>query len=182
MLALLQLGRHDDDARRVLLQALWPGLLHLTTVYGRSWDYEDTAATVVVLALERIASYPLHRRTRTAANIIRDVQHGLHRMRIREQEAALALGEPVPIHETAQLPEVAARTAAQEVIDLLGEAVRTAELSESEARLIVLRRVFDTPTAATAAALGRPPSTIRKTRERAEARLARMATAQVACA
>ncbi len=181
-LAILRLARTDLDARRVLLQAFWPGLLHLTTVYGRPWDYEDTAATVVMLALERIAGYPLHRRSRVAANIIRDVQNGLHRMRTREQHAAALRGLAVPIDDALHLPADETRSAAEEVIDLIGEAIRTQRLTESEARLIVLRRLLDTPTAVTAAEQGRRPSSIRKARERAEARLARTATVEVACA
>lgn len=171
-LALLRLARNDADARRVLLQALWPGLVHLTTLYGNSWNYEDTAATVVLLALERLATYPLHRRTRTAANVIKDVQHGLYQLRMREVRVAASLGQPMPVDEAAVLPSRDERSAVEEVFEILADAMRSGRLSEEDAQLIVERRVLDTPTAVTAARDGRRPSTIRKRRERAEARLA----------
>lgn len=182
MLALLRLARDDADARRVILQALWPGLLSLTTIYGRPWDYEDTASTVVQLALERIADYPLHRTQRTAANIIRDVQHQLHRVRLREERSSRAIGSPLSLDVARELCGAEPVTASEELIELVAEAVRTKRISVREARLIVLRRVFDTPTAATATEEGRRPGSVRKARERAEARLARMATTALPCA
>ena len=81
--AVLRLARRDLDARRVALYALWPGLNAVAQRYGRRWDYDDTAAEVIATALERIAAYPMHRRSSPPANIVLDVRNRLHVRRER---------------------------------------------------------------------------------------------------
>src|SRR3546814_18618524 len=89
----MRIGRTDTDADRVALFSLWPGLNVVAHRYGRRWDYDDTAAEVIAAALERIASYPMHRTSSPAANIVLDVRNRLHTLRRRERSEERRVGK-----------------------------------------------------------------------------------------
>ena len=164
--ALLRLAGTDADARRVLLQAVVPGLVSVARRYARPWDRDDIASVVVVAALARIAAYPHHRPASPAANIVRDAQHDVHRLRVTEarERCALAASHASPSVE---------RPAADELVELVCDAVDGRQLSSHEARLIVEYRVFGISSREVGNRDGRRAATVRKARFRAEQALSR---------
>jgi DNA-directed RNA polymerase specialized sigma24 family protein len=176
-LALLRIARRDLDARRVALFALWPGLNNLTKLYGRRWEYEDTASEVMLAALERIADYPMHRKSSPPANIVRDVQNRLHIWRQREQAADEVLGEVLELGAASTEATREDTSSSIELLRLLNKGVGCGRVTRRGARLILLHRVFDVPTRQVASVEGRRDESVRKARERAEAALAAAAPA-----
>lgn len=161
----------DGDARRVVLQALIPGLVGVARSYRLRWGREETDSMVVAAALERIANYPLHR-SRPAVNIIRDVQNDMHRARLREVALEEAIGAPFPLHELRVLPApVTPEPVSDELVELVTGAVDEGIISRRGARLILLHRVVGVRTEDIARAEGRRPCTVRKHRHQAEAAL-----------
>jgi DNA-directed RNA polymerase specialized sigma24 family protein len=164
--ALLRLAGADADARRVLLQAVVPGLVSVARRYARPWDRDDVASAVVVAALARIAAYPHHRPASPVANIVRDAQHAVHRLRLTEARDRRALAA----HHTRPLAE---RPAADELVELVCDAVDGGQLSSHAARLIVEYRVFGMSSRKVGDRHGRRAATVRKARSRAERALSR---------
>jgi DNA-directed RNA polymerase specialized sigma24 family protein len=165
------LSRHDSDACRVVLQTVRPGLNGVAQMYHARWGWEDTASMTVTAALDRIISYPPARRSRPAANIVRDVQHQLYRRRVRDVALEATLGQPL----SAEDPECAATTpppsAAAELVDVVQHALSTRRLTHEEASLILRQRILDVPTDKLATERGHKPGTVRRHRRRAEKRL-----------
>jgi DNA-directed RNA polymerase specialized sigma24 family protein len=170
--AVLRLARHELDARRVALYALWPGLNAVAQRYGRRWDYDDTAAEVIATALERIAAYPMHRRSSPPANIVLDVRNRLHVRRERERALDVALGPTVNSDVAADEPAEPNGSSSVELLRLVRDSVDHGDVSRRGAKLILLHRILDVPTRQVASVDGRRDGTIRKARERAEAALA----------
>lgn len=169
--SVVRLAATDRDARRVVLQVLIPGLAGVARSYRLRWGRDEADSMVVAAALERIASYPLHR-TRPAVSIIRDVQNDMHKARLREVALETALGDPFPLHQLRVLPEAAtAKPASDELLELVTEAMDGGSVSLRGARLILLHRVVGVRTADIARAEGRRPCTVRKHRQQAEAAL-----------
>lgn len=175
--ALLRVARTDADAQRAAIYALWPGLNRVAQMYGRRWEYEDTAAEVIGAALERIARYPVHRRSSPAANIVRDAQNRLHARRSRERALNDALGARVGLGDADAEEEVARRSASEELLSLLDEGVRCGRVSRRGARLILLYRVLDVPTEQVASLEGRRAVAVHRARQRAESALTPAAVA-----
>lgn len=164
--ALLRFAGADADARRVLLQAVVPGLVSVAHRYARPWDRDDIASAVVVAALARIAAYPHHRPSSPAANIVRDTEHEVHRSRLTEARERCELAA----HHTRSLVEI---SAADELVELVCDAVEARQLSSHEARLIVEYRVFGMSSREVGERDGRRAATVRKARSRAERALSR---------
>lgn len=169
--SLLRIARTDTDARRVALFALWPGLNVVAQRYGRRWDYDDTAAEVIAAALERIASYPMHRTSSPAANIVLDVRNRLHTLRRREEALSEAVGAPVGIEAALRLPASQPTGSARDLVEVVRDGVDAGCVTRRGARLILLHRVLGTPTREVASLEGRRAAAVRKARERAEAAL-----------
>lgn len=94
LLALLQL-HHDGDslAGRVVLQAmLGAAVHHVPTALGRGLDGE---AEAIASMWTSIATYPLHRETRVAANLSKDALKHLH----KAQTAVLPAGDAAEVSE-----------------------------------------------------------------------------------
>ena len=162
----------DPVAAQVLLHALLPGLKSIIRSC-RPWrGADDLASEVITVALERIRCYPFDRRPqRIAANVLRDVRQHIWRKLDRERRLAERLGRAVPFEdERIGTPEEMASS--EELIDLVSEAVRTGGVSSRGGRLILLYRVLGIPTPTLAAAEGRSPDAVERSRQRAEADLA----------
>lgn len=168
----IRLAATDRDARRVVLQALIPGLVGVARSYRLRWGRDDADSMVVAAAWERIANYPLNR-MRPAVNIIRDVQHDMHKARLREVALETVAAELSTLHQLPVLPEALARQpASDELLELVTDAVDEGTISLRGARLILLHRVVGVRTEDIARAEGRRPCTVRKHRQQAEAALA----------
>jgi DNA-directed RNA polymerase specialized sigma24 family protein len=164
--ALLRWARADTNAKRVLLQAMIPGLSNVAYRYSRPWDRDDIAGTAIVAALARIAAYPHHRPASPPANIVRDAQNEVHRLRLAEarERCAIATKNTRPLVE---------RAAADELLELVRDAMDGHQLSSHEARLIVEYRVLGMSSREVGRRDGRRAATVRKARSRAERALSR---------
>ncbi|MEW6473866.1 MAG: hypothetical protein AB1679_16565 [Actinomycetota bacterium] len=176
LLALLRRAAVDNLAAQTVLEALMPGLKSLMSAYRLTGEPEEVATDVVEAAFERIRRYPCDRRpARVAANLLQDTRQTLWRDGRREHSLRLAT-EPLtePVMNT---PAPGERSATDELVDLVGEAVRRGRLRPSGARLILLTRVLDVPIDELAEATGTKSLTLRKRRVRAQAALAAAAAA-----
>lgn len=160
----------DAVAARALLQCVLYALPRLATRFRPAvgGDAEEIASVVIGAAYERIRTYPIERRPRhIAANIVLDtrqvVSRTLCRPRITE---VLVDSTALPAGADAPAP------AGTQVIELVGEAVRSGKVGLADARLIVLTRVFDVPVEELAADHHCLPHSLRRRRLRAEAALA----------
>ncbi len=165
-------------AAQVLLHALLPGLKGIIRSCHPRHGADDLASEVITVALERIRCYPFDRRPqRIAANVLLDVRQHVWRKLARQRRLADRLGQEIPFEE--ERFSAANRTAAsEELIDLVSEAVRSGRVSKRGGRLILLYRVLGVSTPTLAAAEGRRPDAVERSRQRAEADLA--ASADVA--
>ncbi|MBI2169371.1 MAG: hypothetical protein HYU28_07715 [Actinobacteria bacterium] len=170
MMQLLTVGRGDADARRVVLQAVVPGLAGVTRAYSRRWGWNEAGDMVVTAAIERIGTYPLGRTSLPAANIVRDVRHQLYLTRLREvaREAVLN-AEPLPEHLTSPPPQL---SPSDELLAVVAGAVDNGCITAEAARVVVLSRVYDVSSETLAAPAGVTPGHMRRRRLRAEARIA----------
>ena len=159
----------DPLAARALLQVVLYGLIRIAADFRSAASSDEEAASMVVaVAFERIRTYPIDRRPRSiAANILLDTRQGVSRSLCRRR---------VPETLTADIgwhaAEAAGPSPADELVWLVGEAVRTRKLRIDDARLIVLTRVAGVSTAELAALRGCAPQSLRRRRQRAEAILA----------
>ncbi|MGO9873857.1 MAG: hypothetical protein ACLPVY_08655 [Acidimicrobiia bacterium] len=159
----------DPFAARTLLHVVFNGLLRITSDLRTAACSDDDAASVVIAeAYARIRTYPIERRERSiAANILLDTRQSVSRTLCRRR---------VPELLTADLgrhiADTAPRSATDELLDLVDEAVRTKKLRVDDARLIVLSRVADVSTEYLAAVWACAPQSLRRHRQRAEAVLA----------
>jgi DNA-directed RNA polymerase specialized sigma24 family protein len=176
-LGLLRLSGHDEDARLTLLFVVRPGLIRIFRTYVRQWGLEDTASAVVLLALEKIANHPKDSSVRSGAWIVLGVRNELMRRRLKEITADAVLGMRAPMPDTPAVDVGFEPSPSDEVIRLVTEAVKTGRVTERGGRLILLHRVFGVSTREVAAAEGKPTSTVRQYRNRAEASVAEMALA-----
>lgn len=159
----------DPFAARTLLHVVFNGLLRITSDLRTAACSDEEAASVVIAeAYARIRTYPIERRARSiAANILLDTRQGVSRALCRRR---------VPEVLTADIgrhaADTVARSAMDELLDLVDEAVRTKKLRVDDARLIVLSRVADVSTEYLAAVRACAPQSLRRHRQRAEAVLA----------
>lgn len=176
--ALLRIAADDEDARLAMLHILGPGLIGVTRTYAPRWGWGETEAMVIAAALDRIAGFGSRPHARPAANIVLGVRHTLFKRRLQEVGRADVLGQQVLFDDDVLETGDGEVPAADELLYLVGEAVRTGRITERGARLIVLHRICDTPTRAVAENEGRDPASVRQYRNRAEAVLAEVAEAE----
>ncbi len=105
---------------------------------------------------------------------------GLGLARERHQAHQRVLGHSCVLDEAIALPADSDRSASDEVLDLVDQALRAGVLDPGRARLVILHRVLSVPTVEVAQTEGYPPSTIRQRRSRAEAAMAIVANGRVA--
>lgn len=165
--ALVGLAQDGDEvAVLTALTCLRPGVCALAGATGVPVDELVSELTAVVL------EFPLARRRSVAGQLLldarkrlvkgeatREAPEGDTRLRLEDLEAPGELG--------------AGTRAAEQLSELVREAWRGGHLSGDAARLVLLTRVWGEPIAVAAARLGVNPSTARKGRSRAEARIAR---------
>ena len=178
LLALLRRAGADNLAARVVLQALMPGLKTLMVAYQLTGEPEEVVTAVIEAAFERIRHYPCDRRpARVAANLLADTRQTLWRHGCRERSRRLTC---VPLTEAVEerLPvSPSERSATDELVDLVQDAVRRDRLPADGARLILLTRVLDVSVEELSVATGDKSQTIRKRRRRAESQLASVVAA-----
>jgi hypothetical protein len=159
----------DPLAARALLQAVLYGLIRIAVDFRcATHSDEELASIVVAAAYERIRTYPIERRPRSiAANILLDTRQKVSRSLFRPRVSEV-LTPDVGRH----VADNSDAPAADELLGLIDEAVRTRKLRIEDARLIVMSRVAGVPTAELAAGSGCAPQSLRRRRQRAEAALA----------
>jgi hypothetical protein len=179
LLAMLRFASDDPLARRVVLQAVRPALSSFARTYAGRWGKLDAASTVMVVALERIASFPTERRqTNLAAHIVLDVRRVLLGALRRELtfESVFALQHDlVELEEELVAPPE--RTAADHVLQVIADAVRSRTITRRHAELVIASRLHGVGTEDLARRWQRDPQTIRRMRQRAERALVRSAVA-----
>ena len=178
-LALLRLATTDEDARWAILHLLHPALARIARLYSDTWDHDEASSLVVSAALDRIVRYP-HGLRRPAAVIVRWVRRAMGKEAKRYCAHRRALGPIGVLDEATALPAVPSPSAADELLDLVGQAVRAGALDPPRARLVILHRILSVPTSDVAEEEGYPASTIRQRRSRAEAAMAIVANGRVA--
>jgi DNA-directed RNA polymerase specialized sigma24 family protein len=178
-LALLRLAATDQDARQAVLHLLHPALVNITRLYSDTWDVEEVSSLVITAALDRIVRYP-QGLVRPAASIVRWVRRALWKEATRHRTRHRVLGRTSVLDDDTPVEASPERCAADELLELIVEAIRVGALAPDRARLVVLHRLLGVATADVAAAEGYPPSTIRQQRSRAESALAAVAVRRVA--
>jgi len=175
LLALLRRAPSDDVACRTVLQAVMPVLKSLMSAYQLTGAPEDVSTATVEAAFERIRRYPCDRRpARVAANLLNDTRQVLWRAARRERRLSLAI-EPFTKEVLEDLDDRSSEPSApDELVDLVGEALRLGHVQPAGARVILLTRVIDVPIDDLASEMGLKAPTLRKRRQRAEAALAVM--------
>jgi hypothetical protein len=167
--ALARRARTDDLAARTLLQAVLPGLKSIIRTYGRNGTNDEVGSAVIAIAFERIRCYPIARRPEhVAANILLDTRQAISRRRARDVALREATGEPADVTCLLRVPARSERSASDELVHLVAEAVQRGALSPEGARVIVLTRVADVPIAELATRQGEDARAVRQRRRRAE--------------
>ncbi len=179
MVALLRLAAEDAAARRVALQVVRPALSCIARLYFGRWGAADASSAVIVVALERIATFPTDRRqTNLAGHIVRDTRHVLFQKLGRELAAEEVFDTPRELSEAEDLlvapPD---RTAADRVTSIVVDAVRAGKITRRHAQLVLDSRLGGVPIQEIAAAWDRPPQTVRRMRQRVEGVLVDVAVA-----
>jgi hypothetical protein len=179
MLAVLRLARHDLTARRLALQVVRPALSSIARMYFGRWGVFDASSAVIVVALERIASFPTDRRhTNLAGQIACDVRHALHDELQRELGYESVFTRRQDFADLAdELVAPLERTAADRVVCVVADAVRSRKITPRHAELVIASRLGGVPIEDIAAAWRRTPQTVRRMRQRAERALVGMAVA-----
>ena len=159
----------DPLAARTVLHVVFHGLIRIAAAFrGAARSDEEAASMVVAAAYERIRTYPIERRPHSIApNILLDTRQGVSRSLFRRRVAEEGTADIGRLAVAA-----AGASAADELVGLVDEAVRTRKLRVDDARLIVLTRVAGMTTAELAAEGGCAVQTLRRRRQRAEAALA----------
>ena len=177
LLAVLRLAHRDPAARRVALQVVRPALSNLARTYRGRWG-PDASSVVVMVALERIANFPTDRRhTNLAGQITRDVRHVLHDQLKRELafEAVFSVRTSYP--DTGGATTADGRSAAERVLGIVADAVRSRKITREQAELVVASRLCGVCVEEIATAWRRNPQTVRRMRQRAERALIGVAVA-----
>lgn len=177
LLAILRLAPADPDAYRTVLHLLRAGLMNLTSRAARWWGWEEAGSTVMAAAVDRISRYPAHRTDRVAANLLGDIWHSVWVVRQAELRREAAGIEVVDLEAIQDLAADDEPGIGQELLALVGDAMRRGRISRRDARLVALHRVFGFTNIEVAGLEGCRPSTVRKRRVAAEAVIAELAAA-----
>jgi hypothetical protein len=167
--ALIRIGQDDKLAWRVVLHVLMPGLVCTAHRFSSSsHTSEEVVATLVTVAWQRIASYPLDRRPRNIGGNI-----GLDTRQIASGLLFRNSGVEVPTLELTHTRAASRvrRDPAVQLLELLGRAVKSNVISLDDARLVALTRIQDVPVDELAAERGVLPHSLRRRRLRIEAAL-----------
>jgi DNA-directed RNA polymerase specialized sigma24 family protein len=175
-IVLAQLARQADAgsavAARALLQLLLPGTCRLAAKWWALGSAEDRAAAAVAAVFGRIRQYPINRRpTRIAANVLMDANHDLARAArciVVEYDTVIPL-EPEHFSEWPEEPEV---TPADELRELIDDAVAGGRVPQHWAALIIATHIEGTDLPTIARRTGTPVRTLQWRRRHAEAALA----------
>jgi len=133
------------------------------------------------VAFERIRRYPISRRpSRIAANIVLDTRQAITRRLAREAALQVVVGTPGDTGELIRLPARTEKSAGEELLRLINDAVRSGHITEDAARVIVLTRVHDVTVADLAMSRSEDVRTVRQRRRRAELSLAASISSAVA--
>jgi hypothetical protein len=151
-------------AARVLLQLLLPGTRNLARRWWALGDPDERAAAAVMAVYHRIKTYPLvNRPARVAANVLMDAAQELRRAVPRV--APLAVDDGGLPERTA--PDRAPHVA-DELQELLAEAVADGIVAPDDAEIIARSRIGGARVADLAAVRGLRPRTVWDRRQRAE--------------
>jgi hypothetical protein len=156
----------DALAARVLLQLLMPGTRRLARKWWALGDSEECAAAAVAAVYHRIRRYPLERRPgRVAANILMDAEHELR----RAVRGPVVAPIPDPLdhwhHHDDHRP---VPHPAEELAELLVDAVDDGVIQRDDAELIARSRIAGDRVADVAEHRGLRPRTLWDRRQRAE--------------
>jgi hypothetical protein len=153
-------------AARVLLQLLLPGTRSLARRWWALGDHDERAAAAVMAVYHRIKTYPLaNRPARVAANVLMDAGQELRRAVPRVTPVAVAdLGtDHGRVEAGAAAPHVA-----DELREILRDAVAGGVLDADDAEIIARSRIGGDRVADLAARRGLRPRTVWDRRQRAE--------------
>ena len=154
----------DDLAGRVLLQLLLPGTRNLARRWWALGDPDERAAAAVAAVYRRIRTYPLARRPgRVAANVLLDAARELRQSVPR----VVATPSDRPLAAAAGRPT----GSADELAEVLADAVSAGVVSAQDARLIADTRIAGRRITDLAAAERLSTRTLWDRRQRAERRM-----------
>lgn len=164
---LTQAAAHDQQAARITLQVLIPGLKLVAVRLSWAADPDTVESTVITTAWDRICHYPIRRRPRrVAANIIRDTQSRVRRELQHPREVATDADELN--RATSDIDYLAIEAA-----DHIRRSVRRGRITPRAAQIIVSTRIHHQTFEDLVDATGDTEEVLRRHRERAEARLRR---------
>jgi hypothetical protein len=128
----------DDLAARVLLQRLLPGARSLARRWWAIRDPDERAAITVTAVWARIRAYPIARRPqRIAANILLDAANDLRRAVAADRRFPECGG--LRLDDEEERPDES--HPAEELLEVIGEAVAAGVVAVADARLIVATRI-----------------------------------------
>lgn len=167
--ALIRIGRDDKLAWRVVLHIVMPGLVCTARRFSTgSHTSEELVATLVSVAWQRIAQYPLDRRPRNiGGNIGLDTRQIAGGLLFRNSEVEIPTME---ITDRRPAPQVR-RDPAVALVELLGRAMKRKLITLDDARIVALTRIGDVPVRQLAAERDVLPHSLRRRRLRIEAAL-----------
>jgi DNA-directed RNA polymerase specialized sigma24 family protein len=168
--ALLRLAEADELAGRAVLHAILPALVGLThrvrTGPGTAWpDPDQLDQDVVTIAWEQIVRLSGQALQWPAMAVVNATWERLRTVRAQHQRHNRPL---VELSEATPAEEYGERPAAEQLLALLGEAVRQGAIDTESASLIFRTRVAGFSPAEIAAASGRHAKAVYKQRDRAE--------------
>jgi len=174
LLALVTLAvAGNDTAARVLLQLLLPGTRNLARRWWALGDPDERAAAAVTAVYHRIRNYPLANRPgKVAANVLLDAQRELRRA-VPRVVATPSADPTVGAARPASLPSPAP---SDELAAVLRDAVADGLIDDADASLIARTRIAGHRVADIAADHRLSTRALWHRRQRAEDRLAGLAT------
>jgi hypothetical protein len=166
MTALASRAAHDDVAARTLLQAMLPGLVRMgADTARRLGPGAEVMSDVCACAWMVIRSYPTHRPSSVATNIVMDTRYALLRLHsVRETPHALDRTGGGGVADSAEADAFSTVLAA----DIVDAACARGVISRRAADVVIETRLGDRPMCQL---LGRVPgsqTTLWRLRERAE--------------
>jgi hypothetical protein len=151
---LLALVPGDRLAARTFLQAVLFGLVNIAARYRSGCEDEEIDSVVIAAAYDRIHTYPLQRRPRRIAlNFMLDIRQVVTRTLRRRRVCEVLTGDAWDLVGDRPVMDEE-QTATAELVGLVEQALRTGQLRECDARLILRSRVAHVPIEVLAAERG----------------------------